>query len=91
MVKKHLRAIFLLKTVFSLRHCVIYFFFRSSVKENTLFLLMDKMCSFYRLYDEDTFQGTYSEGVRNGWGIVTSPSNGISSLTGDRSIHKHLL
>jgi len=37
-----------------------------------------------RLYDDDTFQGSYtSGGIRNGLGIVTSPSNNIRFLTGN--------
>ncbi|XP_023344428.1 histone-lysine N-methyltransferase SETD7 [Eurytemora carolleeae] len=35
-----------------------------------------------RLYDGDTFTGSYIDGLRSGWGIVTSSVAGISSLTG---------
>jgi len=36
-----------------------------------------------RLYDGDTFTGSYDNGQRSGWGIVTSPLEGVSALTGD--------
>jgi len=36
-----------------------------------------------RLYDGDTFCGSYEDGQRSGWGVVTSKDLGITTLTGN--------